>query len=73
MGAAPAMRLATEIASQFRHVPLDEAAAAIAAHIRRFWDPRLRAQLGDQVALAGGGCDAQVAAAAGLLDDTSPV
>ncbi len=63
----PAMRLATEIAAQLRHLPPDEAAAAIAGHIRKFWDPRMREQLVDQVNRAGEDCDAYVAAAAGLL------
>jgi formate dehydrogenase subunit delta len=70
MGSAPpAMRLATEIAAQFRHVPPDEAAHTIARHIHTFWDPRMREQLKNQVAQAGEGCDALVAAAAGLIDD----
>jgi formate dehydrogenase subunit delta len=41
----PQVRLVTEIAAQFRHRPQDEAAAEIAAHIRSFWDPRMRSQL----------------------------
>ncbi|WP_063043359.1 formate dehydrogenase subunit delta [Nocardia pseudovaccinii] len=67
MSAAPAMRLATDIAAQFRHVTPDAAAAVIVEHIRRFWDPRMRAQLLDQVARAGETCDPHVAAAASLL------
>ena len=40
MVAAPSeIRLATEIAAQFRHIPTEEGAAAIAGHVRRFWDP----------------------------------
>jgi formate dehydrogenase subunit delta len=39
------IRLANDIAAQFRHRPEDEAAAEVAAHIRRFWDPRMRAEL----------------------------
>lgn len=71
MGVPPAMRLATEIAAQFRHLSPDEAAATIAGHIDRFWDPRMRAQLLDQVRQAGEQCDAHVAAAARLLADQS--
>jgi formate dehydrogenase subunit delta len=67
VSAPPAIRLATEIAAQFRHLPRDEAAAVIAGHIRKFWDPRMRAQLVDQVNRAGEDCDAHVAAAAELL------
>ncbi|PZG01869.1 formate dehydrogenase subunit delta [Micromonospora deserti] len=42
---SPQVRLANEIAVQFRHQPPDAAAAAIAAHIRTFWEPRMRAEL----------------------------
>jgi formate dehydrogenase subunit delta len=41
----PQVRLADEIAVQFQHQPADEAATAIANHIRMFWDPRMRADL----------------------------
>ena len=41
----PQVRLANEIAVQFQHQPADEAATAIANHIRMFWDPRMRADL----------------------------
>lgn len=62
------LRLATEIAAQFRHIPQEQAAHTIARHIHSFWDPRMRAQLKDQVAQLGPDCDALVAAAAGLID-----
>jgi formate dehydrogenase subunit delta len=39
------VRLANDIAAQFRHLPPDEAAADVANHIRRFWDPRMRVAL----------------------------
>ena len=65
----PSLRLATEIAAQFRHIPPDEAAHTIARHIHTFWDPRMRTQLKDQVARSGEDCDPLVAAAAGLIDD----
>ena len=42
---SPQIRLANEIAVQFHHQPPAEAAAAIAQHIRSFWDPRMRAEL----------------------------
>lgn len=66
-GAAPAMRLATEIAAQFRHISADDAADRIASHIRTYWDPRMRAQLIEQVSSAGSACDAYVRAAAARL------
>jgi formate dehydrogenase subunit delta len=71
LAAPPAMRLATAIAAQFRHQTPSEAAATIAGHIGKYWDPRMRAQLIDQVNQAGEECDAHVAAAAGLLGKTS--
>lgn len=45
-GAVPAeQRMINDIARQFRHLPPGEAAEAIASHVRRFWDPRMRARL----------------------------
>jgi formate dehydrogenase subunit delta len=62
----PAVRLAGDIAAQFRGVPAEAGAAAVAGHIRQFWDPRLRRQLLAEVA-AGIETDPLVVAAAGLL------
>jgi formate dehydrogenase subunit delta len=42
---SPQIRLANEIAAQFHRQPPDQAAAAIAQHIRQFWDPRMQADL----------------------------
>ncbi|GLZ02618.1 hypothetical protein Acsp03_00850 [Actinomadura sp. NBRC 104412] len=39
------IRLANDIAVQFERRPPDEAAAAIAEHIRMFWEPSMRADL----------------------------
>ncbi|AVT29621.1 MULTISPECIES: formate dehydrogenase subunit delta [unclassified Plantactinospora] len=44
-GTSPQVRLANEIAVHFRHQAPEQAAAAIAEHIRAFWDPRMRAEL----------------------------
>ncbi len=68
MAAPPEIRLATEIAAQFKHVPTDEGAAAIAGHVRRFWDPRMRARLIDEVAQASEACDPLVVAAVRVLE-----
>jgi formate dehydrogenase subunit delta len=38
--------MANDIAAQFAHQPLVDAATAVAGHIRMFWDPRMRGQLG---------------------------
>ncbi|MGW1527646.1 formate dehydrogenase subunit delta [Streptomyces sp. NPDC001588] len=60
-------RMANQIAANLRHVPGDEAAEAIAGHIRRFWDPRMRARLLELVETGSDGLDPVVVAAAGLL------
>jgi formate dehydrogenase subunit delta len=67
MTAQPEMRLADDISAQFRHLPIGQAAEVIANHIRTFWDPRMRAQLIEQVGAAGIHCDSHVAAAVRLL------
>jgi formate dehydrogenase subunit delta len=60
-------RMANQIALNFRHVPDDRAAEAIAAHIGRFWDPRMRAKLLGLVNAGAEGLDPVVVAAARLL------
>jgi len=45
MSSATQVRLANDIAAQFHHLPPDAAAAAVATHMRNFWDPRMREQL----------------------------
>ncbi|MGL5826931.1 MAG: formate dehydrogenase subunit delta [Nocardioides sp.] len=64
---APEARLGNDIARQFGHLPPQQAAAMIADHIKRFWDPRMRATL---VALAQTGddtLDPRLRAAAALV------
>lgn len=60
-------RMANQIAANFRHVPADTAAEAIATHIRRFWDPRMRGRLQELVDDGADGLDPVVLAAAQLL------
>jgi formate dehydrogenase subunit delta len=43
-----------DIAAQFRHQPVEQAAAAVTAHLRQFWEPRMRAQLVSQVTVPSG-------------------
>jgi formate dehydrogenase subunit delta len=62
----PEVRLATEIADQFRHQPQARAAEAIANHIRMFWDPRMRTALLRAI-VAGEVGDSLVAAAIASL------
>jgi formate dehydrogenase subunit delta len=66
-GMPPTVRLAHEIALQFQHLPTDEAAVAIATHIKSFWDPRMRGQLRTQAA-EGYELAPSVSAALALLD-----
>jgi len=49
-GVPPVVRLIDDIARQFGYLPDDEAADAVANHVRQFWDPRMRQQLADEVA-----------------------
>ena len=45
-GGVPAeQRMVNDIARQFGHLAADDGAAAVADHVRRFWDPRMRARL----------------------------
>ena len=62
----PVLRLAGEIAAQFEHRSVTEAADAMAEHIRQFWDPRMRRAL---LAAVDAGADAApaVLTAAALL------
>ncbi|HEX2808492.1 MAG TPA: formate dehydrogenase subunit delta [Kineosporiaceae bacterium] len=61
------VRMANDIAAQFRHLPHDAAVAAVAGHLRSFWEPRMRAQLLEQVAAGGEGLDPLVLDAAARL------
>lgn len=38
-------RMANDIAANLAHLPGDRAAEAVAGHIGRFWDPRMRTRL----------------------------
>jgi len=63
---SPEIRMAGDIAAQFHHRPAEEAAAAIAGHIRQFWDPRMRRALLAEID-AGTEADPLVVAAAAQL------
>ena len=63
---SPEIRLAGDIAAQFHHRPVEEAATAIAVHVRQFWDPRMRRALLAEID-AGAEADPLVTAAAVLL------
>lgn len=60
-------RMANQIATQFRHLPAGEAAEAVAAHLRGFWAPAMRADLLAGVEADVQGLDPVVRAAAARL------
>ena len=49
------VRMANDISNFFRVQGQDQAVAGTADHIRRFWDPRMRAQMAAHLAHGGGG------------------
>jgi formate dehydrogenase subunit delta len=63
----PHVRLANDIAVQFAHRPPEEAAAAVAAHLRAFWEPRMTAALLAHAADGGAELDLVALRAAELL------
>lgn len=63
----PHVRLANDVAVQFAHRPADEAAGAVARHLRMFWDPRMRRALLAHVEGGGVGLEPVVISAVGLL------
>lgn len=58
---------ANDIAVQFGHQPPEEAAAAVADHMRMFWDPRMRTALLAHVDAGAEGLDPIALRAAELL------
>jgi formate dehydrogenase subunit delta len=61
------VRMANQIATFFKTQPGNDAAERVAAHLRDFWDPRMRRQLQDHVAAGGAGLDEAVIRAAARL------
>jgi formate dehydrogenase subunit delta len=52
------VRMANQIADFFKIQPETEAVAGTADHIRKFWDPRMRAQMATHLAHGGAGLNA---------------
>jgi formate dehydrogenase subunit delta len=49
------VRMANQIADFFKIQPADKAVEGTADHIRRFWDPRMRAMMTQHLAHGGAG------------------
>lgn len=64
---APEARLGNDIARQFAHLADEQAVPRIAAHIERFWDPRMRESLRRLAASGDSSLDPRLVAAAALL------
>ncbi|RDH74484.1 formate dehydrogenase [Mycolicibacterium moriokaense] len=65
---APAeIRMVNSIAAHFGHLHAEQAATAVADHIRRFWDPRMKKRLLLLVDSGTQSLDPVSVAAAGLL------
>ncbi|MEU6373204.1 formate dehydrogenase subunit delta [Streptomyces sp. NPDC046909] len=60
-------RMANDIARNLGHLPRERAAAEIAGHIGRFWDPRMRTRLYEYVDAGAEELDPLVVAAVRLL------
>jgi formate dehydrogenase subunit delta len=63
-GLPPEARLGNDIARQFAHLPEAEAVERLAAHMRSFWTPQMRATLRALVASGSADLDPLVVRAA---------
>ncbi|MFF4349045.1 formate dehydrogenase subunit delta [Streptomyces sp. NPDC001530] len=63
----PECRMANDIAANLGHLPGEQAAEAVAGHIGRFWDPRMRSRLYEFVDAGADGLDPLVVAAVKLM------
>ena len=70
----PEIRLGNDICRAFRHLPDDAATAAVAGHLPRFWDPRMRRAITERVREGHPDLDPLLAQAviAHLEDDRTP-
>jgi formate dehydrogenase subunit delta len=48
-GLPPEIRLGNDVTRALRHLPHDAAAQAIATHLTKFWEPRMRRALVERV------------------------
>jgi formate dehydrogenase subunit delta len=61
------IRMVNNIAVHFRYLPTEQAAAAVADHVKRFWDPRMKRRLIELLAAETQHLDPVAVAAAGLI------
>jgi formate dehydrogenase subunit delta len=59
--------MANQIATFFRSQPGDDTAERVAAHLRDYWEPRMRDELARYVEAGGEGLDEVVLRAARLI------
>jgi formate dehydrogenase subunit delta len=59
--------MVNDIVVNLGYLPSEKVAAAVADHVNRFWDPRMKRRLVEQVAAEPDGLNPVVVAAAALL------
>ena len=67
-GLPPVIRLGNDVTRALRHLPPDEAVQAIATHLTKFWDPRMRRSLQALVDAGHPDVDPLLARAVGLVE-----
>jgi formate dehydrogenase subunit delta len=63
--------MANQIGKFFAHQGEEKAVAAIADHLAKFWDPRMRAAILEHLAAGGAGLDPTVLRAVQRLKETA--
>ena len=61
------IRMANQIATFFHSQPGTDQADRVAAHLKDYWEPRMRQQLREHIAAGGEGLDPLVLGAARLI------
>jgi formate dehydrogenase subunit delta len=61
------IRLINDIVVHFDYLPTEQAAGAVAEHVKRFWDPRMKSRLIELVAAETADLGPVAVAAAALL------
>jgi formate dehydrogenase subunit delta len=64
---AAEIRLINKIVVHFGYLPTEQAAAEVANHVKRFWDPRMKRRLFELAAAEAEDLDPVAVAAAALL------